>query len=518
MGQLAAEEPQVVVGRIFAKLRAHFPGEEPGAGAASIVRTLLQLQLTPKDVASIFIRHRPLYQAAAVSKMALAAGLVELVECLLAFGLTRREVGQVINANPHMLSSPSCQGWAGTVGLLREELQVARLSRVLTRWPHILSLKASDVRGVVEFLKEELGMRKVVGIVERHPKLLGRSIEDLREKAAALREILGGAALGPMLDRWPDLLYVSSAAPAASFRWLVDTLGEVEARRAVEKTPQLLTRKAEALERNRESYEWLAATFGPATTMQMVLQAPRLLTVPAALLQLKLEFVMGPVGCTLADVAEAPLFLTRNLETVLRPRADALRAIGLAHHFGLNTVYMASGNNFQLLLARWKKLRRAVERPRAASCPSVSSPSTTSTGDLTSERAAMTAPSSGPVLRPVWGAPKAAGTLPGAPCQVSLGKTALWLTHTHSNLATARHTPSGQSTASSSEQALASRRSRTAAGTALGLEASWGQEGALEGRDACTLVTARCLPDSELLEASACARPLLAMRHAQTHA
>eukprot|EP00897_Mesotaenium_endlicherianum_P008305 jgi/Mesen1/7502/ME000039S06715 len=383
---LAVEEPHVL-SRVLAKLSQRFGGQEPGAGVARIVEALLQLDLSVEDVASIFLRNRPLYNTPIATKAARPSNNVgELVECLLAFGLTRREVGKMFKAEPLLVSTKSSRGWAETAGYLRDELQVARLSKLLTTRPNTLMLRVGKVRAGVEFLKEELGMRKVAAAVESLPSLLGLNVDSLREKAAALREILGGAALGPMLDRRPSLLYVGPAVPAAAFRWLVDTLGEAEARRAVQGSPQLLANKVEALEHKlrslratlpdvdvatllvksplalnanpdvlRGTYEWLAGTFGRATAAEMVLRHPRLLNSTAASLQPRAEFLTGAMGRSAAEVAACPKVLAMGLETRLLPRFAALQGLGLSHHFALSTIHSTSDKEFERCLERWKQ-------------------------------------------------------------------------------------------------------------------------------------------------------------------
>eukprot|EP00897_Mesotaenium_endlicherianum_P008312 jgi/Mesen1/7509/ME000039S06724 len=372
--------------RVLNKLSVHFADKEAGAGAANIVGALLQLHLTAKDVESIFTRHRALYKASLDKKTSQASSVVELVECLLAFGLTRKEVGRLFKVDPYMLSTKSCLGWAENVGYLRDELKVARLSKVLILQPGLLRFKISKMRAVVKFLTEELGMQKVVGAVERHPSMLGYTVQRLGEKMVVLREVLGRQDVGPMLDKYPGLLYVSPTVPVAAFRWLVDTLGkdEAKARRVTVVYPQLLASKVETLDRklrnlravlpkvdalallvrspqiiasNPETlsgnYEWLVGTFGQPTAAEIVLTTPRMLCLSVPLVRPKLEFVTGVMGYTKADVAASPAILTVSQERVLKPRFAALQKLGLAQHFALTTMYTVTDKAFQRNLERW---------------------------------------------------------------------------------------------------------------------------------------------------------------------
>eukprot|EP00897_Mesotaenium_endlicherianum_P008303 jgi/Mesen1/7500/ME000039S06723 len=381
----AAESP--LVKGVLDRVSNSFPGEAPGVGTARIVKILLQLQLTEKDIESIFTRHRPLFYSAIAAKTINAAPVEELAHWLLAFGLTHREAGKAFKMVPHLLSTGDCQAWPEVIRYLRDELMAVRVSKVLSIYPTIL---------------EKAGMRNIVRLVRNHPSILRFSPKSLRKKAALLGRLLGQDKLGLLLDRCPSLLYVSSAVPAASFRWLADTLGEKEASRVVIHSPHLLGRCAEAHERNlsnlratlpevdveallvstpgilatcpdslRGAYEWLTGTFGQSTAAKVVLCHPRLLSVTVPSLQLMLDFVTGAMGRTAGDVAASPAVLLANLDTVLRPRFAALRAIGLAHRFSLYTVHMDSATRFQQSLDR---------------------PSTTSTGGSTTGRTARMAP------------------------------------------------------------------------------------------------------------------------------
>eukprot|EP00897_Mesotaenium_endlicherianum_P004293 jgi/Mesen1/3892/ME000208S02905 len=377
----------LLIGRVLDKLSEHFKVEAAGVGAARIVEALLQLHLTDKEIESIFARNRPLYNATFITKASHASNMEELVGSLLALGLSRKRVGRLFKAVPRLLSTKDSRGWAEVIAYLQDELHIRKLPKVLSQCPAILKRKVVPMRAVVEFLGEEAGIRDVVGAVERCSMLLGASLESLREKAAALRELLGTRDVGPVLDRCPELLYVGTAVPACALQWLAASLGAEAAWKLVAVHPQFLTWKEETLERKlgtlaemlpdvdaaalfaqsptilavspekqAETYAWLATTLGERVAPSAVLKYPRLLSTSAASMQARLEFVARAGGRSRAEVLASPVILTKGLESTLQPRFDALRRLGLTHHFALATVVMCSSTVFERSLERWAQV------------------------------------------------------------------------------------------------------------------------------------------------------------------
>eukprot|EP00897_Mesotaenium_endlicherianum_P008304 jgi/Mesen1/7501/ME000039S06718 len=378
------ENPHVK--RVLDKLSKLFLKKKAGAGTAKVIEVLLQLHLSEKEVESIFNTNRPLYDTAFITQTGSASSLVELVDCLLAFGLTHKEVGKMFKMRPHLLSTEGCQAWGETVGYLRDELKVARLSKVLTKWPRILQSDASTKRTVVDFLRKECGMLNVVGAVDKYPSLLGMTTDSLKEKTASLRQLLGRQELGRLLDKRPNLLYVGLTVPAASFKWLTDTVGEDEARRVSSVYPQLLTCKAETLELKlgnlrttfptvdvlallarepsilsaspetiRRIHRWLCDSFGEPNAAKIVQLSPQLLHISVDILQPKAEFVTRVMGRSSAELAEVPRVLAYGLQTYLQPRYDAMRRLGLGHHFSLKKLFFSKNEVFKALLILCKE-------------------------------------------------------------------------------------------------------------------------------------------------------------------
>eukprot|EP00897_Mesotaenium_endlicherianum_P008306 jgi/Mesen1/7503/ME000039S06722 len=356
--------------RVLQTLIKYFGGEQPTVVAARVVESLLTLQLTETDVESIFLRHRPLYNASFVTKRRHDSNLEEMTACLLSYGFAPKEVGKIIKTKPTLLTRKQYRDMALIIEYLRDELQVARVPRAVTLWPGILTRRVPKVRAVAKFLKEEAGMRSVAQAVELSPALLGADIDNLREKTAALRAIYGKHDLGLCLARCPDLLFVGLTVPAAAHKWLKATLGPEAAARVIEANPQVLAGRAdvyavrlEALretlrgievipllvrrprilsanpETVRRTFEWLVETFGEAGAVDMVERSPQLVHSTAERLRTKLDFVIGEMGRSRLDLLESPLTLSLALESRLRPRYAAVRAIGLAHHFALGTLF-----------------------------------------------------------------------------------------------------------------------------------------------------------------------------------
>eukprot|EP00897_Mesotaenium_endlicherianum_P010421 jgi/Mesen1/9407/ME000614S08667 len=383
--ELAGGRDSSRVARTLEQLRLLFPGEEAGEDTATMVEALLQLHLSEKDVESMFARNRPLYNSTFVRKTRHVANMATLVDSLLACGLIRKEVGGILRKNPHLLSAKDCLSCAETARYLRDELRVARLAKMLTAWPGLLMAKVGKVREIVCFLREESGAQDPARTVERFPPLLWGNVDSFRERAAALRLLLDVPDVGPLIDKCPQLLYVSASVPAATFRWLVDTLGEEAARKLIFAGPEVLTGKAEThaqklenlramlppsvdaealllrspsvLDANPESlrrnFAWLCAHFGERDAVRMVQTCPRVASVDAAVLRPKAEFVAHEMGRSRAELAASPRTLFLSLEGTLRPRYAAVQRLGLARRFALNTLFSCSSRSFERRLERW---------------------------------------------------------------------------------------------------------------------------------------------------------------------
>eukprot|EP00897_Mesotaenium_endlicherianum_P002040 jgi/Mesen1/1864/ME000143S00921 len=377
-------EDSPLVSRVLERLNKVISGEEAGAGAASVVEALLQLDLSNKEVEAIITKNSPLFHASFLSKTAHSSNVAEMVDCLLAFQLTRKEVGRIFRKDPLLLSTKDCRVWADAIEFLRDEVKVERMPKVLMLYPNILRLKVTKLRATVSLLRDEFGIHSMVRLVETCPALLGGKLESLREKCVNLRQILGVQDLGPLLDRHPGLLLVGPTVPAAAAEWLVATLGEETARRVLLVNPQLLTGKAQTYEQKlgslramlpavdlrvlilrnpqilatstetvRGSFACLAETFGEAAAAAMVLKNPRVLHVSAALLRARLEFCTRAMGWSLLQLASTPGILALSLEGTLEPRYAALRRLGLARSFAPSTIFNTSKREFERRLVLW---------------------------------------------------------------------------------------------------------------------------------------------------------------------
>eukprot|EP00897_Mesotaenium_endlicherianum_P008356 jgi/Mesen1/7549/ME000392S06812 len=387
------------VQRVLKKLQRVFAEEEPGTGAASIVEALLEVEVREKDIQAIFVRHRPIYSTTFTE--ARAASALKLIQCLLDHKVTRADVGRIIKADPRVLSKKDYQRCLEVLEYLRNDLKVEHISKVLKNDPSILYCSVGSLRTNVAFLKDELGMKDIVSALYKCPHLLRVGTQGLSKKAESLRAVLDVQDLGPVLDRCPKLLFVGPTVPAATFRWLKDTLGECAAKKVAAIDPHFLARKADAYEaklRNlratfpdtdalaliarspriltinpktlREVYKWFSDAFSGATgeagAAEMVLRNPRLLNVTVPSVQAKVEFFTGVMGRTRAELGRAPEVLLVGLKSRLLPRALVMRHLGLTHHFALSTIFSTSSKEFERRQECWAQEAKLVAPAAAA--------------------------------------------------------------------------------------------------------------------------------------------------------